>query len=316
MSVLYQPLRQGLQVRRSTVHSVRSAAMLAVVVSQIVAVPSRALQAQPSSVPRVVTTEWLATEGVNRSVVLIEVVHAADASPGIPGARTLAYDQLVMRRGTLSTELPSADSLRALFASLGVSDDSHVVVYAHEGPAATRALFSLTSIGHDRYSLLDGGLVKWRAEGRPVTTVQPRVAAGRLTPRPHRALVVDAQYVQSRIGRPGIALIDTRTDGEYNGTGNRSGMPSAGHIGGARQIEWETLFVDGTVTLKPRAELERLFAERVQSGATVVTYCWIGYRASATWFVAHWLGYDVALYDGSYQDWMQRQLPTTAGSSP
>lgn len=279
--------------------------------------PSAAARPSPAAeAPLVVTTEWLSARLADPSVVVLEIGHNGDPEPRIPGARTIPYGQLAVRTGTVSTELPSADSLRALFASAGIDDESHVVVYAHQGPMATRALLSLASIGHARYSLLDGGLAKWRAEGRRVTTDAPTVTRGRLTPRPGRALIADAAHIQERIGRPGFALIDTRTDGEYNGTGNRSGMPSAGHLAGARQLQWEDLFSDGAVTLKPRAELERLFAERVKPGDAVVTYCWIGYRASATWFVAHWLGYDARLYDGSYQDWMQRQLPTTAGTTP
>jgi thiosulfate/3-mercaptopyruvate sulfurtransferase len=89
-----------------------------------------------------------------------------------------------------------------------------------------------------------------------------------------------------------------------------------GHLAGARQLQWEELFADGATQLKPRAELERLFAERVRPGDAVVTYCWVGYRASATWFIAQWLGYDARLYDGSYQDWSQRALPTRAGTTP
>jgi thiosulfate/3-mercaptopyruvate sulfurtransferase len=68
--------------------------------------------------------------------------------------------------------------------------------------------------------------------------------------------------------------------------------------------------------LKPRAELEALFRERAAPGDTVITYCWVGYRASATWFVARALGYRAMMYDGSYQDWQQRGLPVRAGSAP
>jgi thiosulfate/3-mercaptopyruvate sulfurtransferase len=93
-------------------------------------------------------------------------------------------------------------------------------------------------------------------------------------------------------------------------------MPSAGHVPGAVQLEWEELFADGVVTLRPREELARLYAERVGDRREVITYCWIGYRASATWFVARYLGYDAKLYDGSYQDWQLRKLPVVAGEKP
>jgi thiosulfate/3-mercaptopyruvate sulfurtransferase len=174
---------------------------------------------------------------------------------------------------------------------------------------AARAIFTLAYLGHDRASFLDGGLSKWRAEGRPVARPSPRPARGRLTVRPPTNVVADAEWISPRLGSPELSLIDTRTNGEYSGTGNRSGMPSHGHLAGARQLEWESLFRDGTAQLRDRSELARMYAALVQPGSEVVTYCWVGYRASATWLVARWLGYDARMYDGSYQDWSRRELP-------
>ncbi len=288
--------------------------VLAVLV--LVTGPGRLLTQGPTA-PLVVTSEWLAEHLNDPAVVVIHVGDADDYAAGhIPGARMLPYNRFSVRRGTVTTELPGVDSLRTLFEALGISDASHVVAYAEHGPMATRLLFTLAYLGHPRYSLLDGGLVKWRAERRSVSTAAPVITPGKLSPRTPREVVADADWVQARLGQPGLSLIDTRTTGEYNGTGNRSGMPSAGHLAGAQQLEWETLFADSAVTLKPRAELERMYAERVRPGDRVVTYCWIGYRGSATWFVAHYLGYDARLYDGSYQDWQQRALPTRPGATP
>lgn len=182
---------------------------------------------------------------------------------------------------------------------------------------ATRLIFTLAYLGLGDIAYLDGGLDRWRAERRDVSrAVPPTVQPGRITRALRPQVVADAEYVQARIGRPGLSLVDTRTTGEYVGAGNRSGMPSAGHLAGARQLEWEELFADGSLRLKPRAELEALFRARVTPGDSVVTYCWVGYRASATWFVASLLGYETRMYDGSYQDWSQRNLPTRAGSTP
>jgi thiosulfate/3-mercaptopyruvate sulfurtransferase len=113
-----------------------------------------------------------------------------------------------------------------------------------------------------------------------------------------------------------MSLIDTRTDGEYLGTGGRHGMPSEGHLAGARQLQWEDLFADGKNTLNSRDSLQRMYAARVQPGDTVVTYCWVGYRASMTYFIARYLGYPVKMYDGSYQDWLKRKLPVRSGPTP
>jgi thiosulfate/3-mercaptopyruvate sulfurtransferase len=285
----------------------------------VVTAPSVSI-AQParSADSLVVTTAWLASHLTDPKVVVVEVVDApAKRTDRIPGSRELFYRRMTIARDSLSTELPSPDSLETLFESLGISDDSRVVVYAHEAPMATRLLMTLTYLGHDKVSYLDGGLPKWMAEKRTVVQSDPAPARGSLTARPRPELIVNADWITARSGTAGLRLIDTRTLGEFNGTGNRSGMPSAGHLQGARNLEWEWLFrEDQPLLLKDRAELRKLYGENITPTDAVVTYCWVGYRASATWFVARVLGYDAKFYDGSYQDWQRRKLPTTAGGTP
>jgi thiosulfate/3-mercaptopyruvate sulfurtransferase len=69
-------------------------------------------------------------------------------------------------------------------------------------------------------------------------------------------------------------------------------------------------------SLKSPAELRKLFADRMQPSDTVVTYCWVGYRASATYMAARSLGLPVKIYDGSYEDWARRKLPLRVGAEP
>ncbi len=268
--------------------------------------------------PLVVSTAWLASHLNDPSIVVIQVEHDDAYNEGhIPGARSLSYMDIVASRGGLGSEVPSVDQIRDAFEKLGVSDQSRVIVYASEGPMASRALFTLDYIGHERFAMLDGGLQQWRAEGRPVAREVPTFARGHLTAQAHPEKVATADWITAHLGKPGVSLIDTRTDGEYVGAGERHGMPSAGHIAGARQLQWEQLFRDGdSPLLKDRAELQRLYAARVSAGDTVATYCWVGYRASMTYFIARYLGYPVKLYDGSYQDWQQRKLPVKAGATP
>lgn len=263
----------------------------------------------------VVSTQWLAAHRTDPDVVVLAVTMNDSASgPHIPGARALPYRQIVVRRDNIASELPSVDSLRAIASRLGLQPSNHVVVYAHEAPMATRVLLSLHALGLTRVSYLNGGVSKWQAEGRTVVSSASNsaVSAAPLTNVSTPAVpVVSADWLVPRVGSSGLSLIDTRTTGEYDGTGNRSGMPSAGHLQGAKQLEWEWMFdTANPLLLKPEAELRALFSARVRPGDTVVTYCWVGYRASATWFVAHALGFDARLYDGSYQDWQQRKLPT------
>jgi thiosulfate/3-mercaptopyruvate sulfurtransferase len=274
-----------------------------------------------------VSTSWLASHLHDPNVVVLQVnmamMHDAPFSAGhIPGARELAYDAIAIDRDGLGSQMPSVDSLRAAFEAVGVSDRSRVVVYySSDAPSAARAFMALDYLGHDRVSFLDGGLPKWRAEGRALETTTPRVARGTLHPRPQENLIATAPWIESRLGKPGIALIDTRSDGEYLGTAGRHGMPSEGHLAGAHQLQWQQLFQGDSGSahgepLKSRDELAKMYADRMHPGDTVVTYCWVGYRASTTYLAARAVGLPVKLYDGSYEDWLHRKLPVNAGATP
>jgi thiosulfate/3-mercaptopyruvate sulfurtransferase len=277
--------------------------------------------AQAPATPMIVSSDWLARHLNDRSVVLLHVVHdTMDFGMGhIPGARELSYSAFTTTRDSIGTELPSADELQQLFEKLGVSDNSHVVIYTGMtgmAPMASRAFLTLDYLGLPKISLLNGGLAKWRAEGRPITMEQTHQPPGHITLRPH-VVTVDANWVNAHTGHRGYAFIDTRTTPEYLGTGERGGLRSDGHIAGARQLEWQQLFAnaDSTVFLDPSA-IAKLYADRSAPGDTLITYCLVGYRASMTYFGARLSGLPVRIYDGSYQDWARRKLPVTKGASP
>ncbi len=275
--------------------------------------------AAPLAPVRVVTTAWLAEHLRHPSVVVIQVdMEGISTGAHIPGARTIGYRDFVEARGTLGTELPADEKLRAIFEQLGVGDSTLVVLTTgHEAPMASRALLSLDYLGVRNLAWLDGGVPKWQSEGRALAIEALPIRRGRITSAVRTGLLVDATWITAHLGKPGTAFIDTRTDGEYVGAGERHGMPSAGHLAGARQLEWEQLFVSPTsMQLKAHDELSRLYAERMKPGDTVVTYCWVGYRASMTYIAARTLGLPTRFYDGSYQEWLQRALPVVAGATP
>ena len=270
----------------------------------------------------VVSTEWLAQHLGDPSVVVLQVgmsgmrMGPAYTEGHVPGARELDYNKIGATVDGILLELPTVDALVAVFEPLGVSNASHVVLM---GPplVVTRAWYTLHYLGLANVSALDGGMTKWRAEGRPVETKAPSVTPGHIVPHPQPQIVASTQYVFERIGKPGFAFIDTRTPGEYDGSGERHGMPSTGHVQGARRLEWHDLFAnDSDFTLAPRATLETLYRERVAPGDSVVTYCYIGFRASGSYFVALLLGYPAKIYDGSYDAWAKAKMPTVVAPTP
>lgn len=258
-----------------------------------------------------VSGDWLAGHLDDPDVVVLHVApdRSAYDRGHIPGARFLPLSAIVVERDGLPNELPSVEHLDSVFEAVGVSDGTRVVVY---GPplAAARAFVTLDYLGHgDRTALLDGGLERWVAEGRPLSTEAPEVARGRFTPRPRPELVVDAAWVAARLDSPGIALLDARPEAEFAGDVAGAGIPRPGHIPGARNVFWQRMIrsPEDPTFLEPDTLRALLADAGVEPGDTVVAYCRTGVQASVAYFVARYLGYEARMYDGSFIDWSPRE---------
>lgn len=271
----------------------------------------------------VVSTAWLAQHAKDSDLVLLQVGVKADYDAAhIPGARFMTLNDIAVSDTTgdgLSLQMPAPEDLRARLEKIGISDNSRVVlIYGKDRIAsATRVLFTLDYAGLGRRaSLLDGGYDAWVREGRPLTSDVPGATTGKLSPLAVRAnTIVDAAYVNSHRESPGTVVIDARLPAFYNGTqtGGSTDKPHrTGHITGAKNVPYiDTLTADGT--LKPADALAAMFnGAGVKSGDTVVAYCHIGQQATAVVFAARTLGFNVLLYDGSFEDWSRHpELPVT-----
>ena len=289
--------------------------------SALIAVASASpVAAQPPARDSIiVSAKWLAARASDPSLVILDVDRSDTAfrRAHIPGARYLRYDDIAIQRDGNNAELPSPDALQAVLARIGISNGSRVVIYGATPLLASRAFFTLDYAGLDRVSVLDGGAAAWLAAGRQLSDAVATVTPGHLVVHPHPELVADADWIMAHAKSPNVRLIDTRTDGEYAGGAEHGGMPSAGHLAGARQLQWQEFFQDPDAGIfKDASTLASVYGARAAKSDTVVTYCWIGLRASMTYLVARSLGYTAKLYDGSYEDWARRKLPVVAGNQP
>ncbi len=214
--------------------------------------------------------------------------------------------------------LPDPKALLERLRAWGINDDSDVVLY-DDGPGAyaARAWWLLAWLGkREGVYLLDGGLKAWHAAGLPLSLDAPRSVPGRLTGEPDMSLVLSAERLQNRLGRPTLTLIDARAEPRFRGEVEPID-PVAGHIPGAQCLVFtDNLGEDGRFL--PPEQLHERFAQALQgrSPKDLVAYCGSGVTACHNLFAMALAGYPLgALYAGSWSEWItdsRREVATGA----
>jgi thiosulfate/3-mercaptopyruvate sulfurtransferase len=259
-----------------------------------------------------VSTEWLAQHLSEPDLVSLDAswhMPASDRSgrdeylaAHIPGARFLDIDQLSDSSNPAPHMLPPAEGFGAAMERLGVGRNDRIVVYDNSPiHTAARAWFMLRHFGAPQVAILDGGFVKWLAEGRPTESAEPEPRDARFEPVESGGDVATKQELLGGIQ----ALLDARGKGRFEGSeaDPRPGV-APGHIPGARNLPFSALYnEDGS--FKSPDEMERLFAEAgIDHAQPFVASCGSGVTANSLIFAAHLLGNDGArLYDGSWSEW-------------
>ncbi len=225
----------------------------------------------------------------------------------IPGAVFFDIDDIALPGASLPHMIPPAELFAGKMAALGIGDDDRVVVYDSVGlSSAGRAWWMLRLFGHRDVALLDGGLPKWKAEGRPLDTAIPSPAPRRFTAHFDPALVRDKEAVQENLATRREQVVDARAPGRFDGTlpESRPGLRS-GHIPGSRNLPYDQVTDPATKQLRSAEELARLFGDAgVALDRPVVTSCGSGVTACALAFALHLIGHPgAAVYDGSWSEW-------------
>ena len=268
----------------------------------------------PKAPGAVVSTEWLAAhlddvcivDGTWHMPQLQRDPRREFEEAHIPGATFFDIDGIADRNTSLPHMLPGAPQFASQVGALGISNADLVVVYDLRGVvSAARVWWTFRAMGHDRVAVLDGGLRKWRAEGRPVESGPAKTASRRFRARLRRELVRGLQQVRRNIYSRAEQTLDARSHGRFAGTEPepRAGL-RGGHIPGSLNLPYDMLYRPDA-TLLPPEELRQAFAAAgVDLGKPVVTTCGSGITASVLALGLHVVGHKkVAVYDGSWTEW-------------
>jgi thiosulfate/3-mercaptopyruvate sulfurtransferase len=288
-------------------------------------------RALPTPPQVIVSAKWLIAHQSDPNLVIIDLdMPTMDDMPDpykaghIPGARLLDLHAIETGMGDtrqLSSELVSADSLRSIFESLGVSNNSRIILYGSTKMPVivTRTFFTLDYLGlGDQASVLDGGLDAWKAAGGKVETGPAgKYPRGLLRPNPRPDVLADGPWLRQHLSDRSFTLVDARAPEFFTGAKQGHSASALGHIPSAHNLYFATL-VDSNGFFKPDAEARTLFEKAgVSTSKPLVVYCHIGQTATVVYFEARRLGIPVKLYDGSFEDWSRHSdYPLAKGTSP
>lgn len=263
-----------------------------------------------------VSTQWLADE---MGASDLRVVDATSFLPGsgrdpaaeyeaehIPGALFLNLEELRDTGSDLPNMLPPPEKFASRMQALGLGDGSRIVVYDNS-PIRTsaRAWWMFRLFGAHGVAILDGGLQKWKAEGRPLESGRPSVRHRHFTVWKDDTTVRTKDQVREALGSKATQIVDARSFSRFTGEEPESRADIAsGHIPGSRNLPYARLFnTDGT--WKRGNELKAVFIDAgVDLSKPIITTCGSGVTAAVLLFGAALLGkQDVALYDGSWTEW-------------
>lgn len=228
----------------------------------------------------------------------------------IPGARHLDLDAVSDMTSPHVNMLPKAEDFARVAGEMGISDDTLVVIYDGSYVSA-RVWWMFRLFGHDKVAILNGGLKRWLAEGRPVATGPAAPAAPAVfTARPPADQVVGWQEVLQAVETGDRAILDARTPARFTGE-MASGYPGipGGHMPGAVNVSWLSLIEqDGQFRfLEPDAARAVFDAAGVDLAKPVIATCGSGVTASIIAFQLERLGkHDWKIYDASWHEWGQR----------
>ena len=257
-----------------------------------------------------VDTAWLAQHLTDANVRIVDLRPRGYGAGHIPEAVWLDNNWIRNPKAPPAF-LPTPQEFEALMSRLGISNNTRVIAYDERGGIyATRLWWILNHYGHANVAVLDGGWTKWAAEQRATTSTTPTPSAASFKVKPGTVKVATADQVKAAINKPGVKLIDARTQGEIDGKDLRN-IKRGGYIESSVPVYWEDTLDPVSKTFKPAAEIAKLYRDKgITAKDDVTVYCQVGMRASHDIFTLALIGHDLSKlsnYYGAWEEWGNRE---------
>lgn len=263
--------------------------------------------ANAPNLPLLIEPDQLQPHLADHSILVVDLCDSASYAVGhIPGAVHLDYADLVRVEPPAMGLLPTEARLGEVLSRLGLTAEQSVVAYDEEGNGrAGRLLWTLAILGHERSAMLNGGIHAWNAAGGRLENQIRRPVPSFFQARfRNPAAVADKDYILAGLGRPDVALLDTRSPAEYAGLDQRAAR--SGHIPGAVNLQWtDAMDPQRQLRFQPDPVLRALLEQRgVTPDKEVIVYCQTHHRSAHTYWVLRYLGYPrVRGYPGAWSEW-------------
>ncbi len=255
--------------------------------------------------PNLINGNWLKNHIDDPEIRIVDTRTNFDYGKGhIKNSVNIELSDIVKTKDGLPAMCISRKGIEKVTSSKGIDNDTTLVAYDNFGGVfASRFLWTMEYFGHKKVGIFNGSIKSWIDEGGEFTNEVPDYKTAHFSAKPDMTRLATKEWILDHLDNNSTKFLDVRTAGEYSG--NTAYGKRAGHIPGAVHIHWLDPIDPKTGKFRSNEDLRMTYQKKgIKADNEIVTYCWMGLRASHSYAILRLLGYPhVRVYDASWSEW-------------